>query len=41
MFYVTEADQTKSTRVDEIRGALTAALSEESATNGAGAPAPG
>ena len=41
VFYVTEADQTKSTRVDEIRGALTAALSEESATNGAGAPAPG
>lgn len=41
VFYVTEADQTKSTRVEEIRSALAAALSEESAANGASAPAPG
>ncbi|MBY0274183.1 [protein-PII] uridylyltransferase [Candidatus Binatia bacterium] len=41
VFYVTEADQTKSTRVEEIRSALGAALLEESATNGASASAPG
>lgn len=41
VFYVTEADQTKSTRVDEIRSALAAALLEESATNGTSAAAPG
>ena len=41
VFYVTEADQTKSTRVDEIRSALAAALREETAGDGAGAPAPG
>jgi [protein-PII] uridylyltransferase len=41
VFYVTEADQTKSTRVDEIRSALAMALHEETASNGATAPAPG
>lgn len=41
VFYVTEADQTKSTRVAEIRSALAAALSEETATAGTTAPAPG
>ncbi|MBM4244662.1 MAG: [protein-PII] uridylyltransferase [Deltaproteobacteria bacterium] len=42
VFYVTEADQAKSTRVGEIESALIAALREESAAgDGAGAPAPG
>lgn len=41
VFYVTEADQTKSTRVDEIRSALAAALREEGTSSDASAPAPG
>ena len=41
VFYVTEADHQKCTRVDEIQRTLTAALSEEAAANGAAAPAPG
>jgi [protein-PII] uridylyltransferase len=41
VFYVTEADQTKSTRVHEIRSALADALREETASTGATAPPPG
>lgn len=39
VFYVTEADDRKCTRIDEIQHTLAAALSEEATANGAAAPA--
>jgi len=39
VFYVTEADDTQSERLDEIKQTLAAALQDEATANGTGAPA--